>query len=177
MNIKTVGIDLAKNVFQVCVWLEDGTVHSNRKIKRNMLLHVIRQFPEGTLIAMEACASSHHWVRTFESMGYRVALIPAQAVKPFARKQKNDANDALAICEGAHRPGIHLVDVKITEQQDIKALRCGCRRMVEQRAATSNQIRALAGEYGVVFPQGIRQLQRSLPDALGDAENGLSTVI
>lgn len=94
-----------------------------QKISRSKLLDTVRQFEPGTLVAMEACATSHFWGRTFASMGYCVRFIPAQHVKAFVRSQKNDANDALAICETAFRPGIHFVSVKITEQQDIKALR------------------------------------------------------
>lgn len=176
MNIKVVGVDLAKNVFQICVWLDDGSVAWNRKVVRSKLLSVIRQFPDGTLIAMEACATAHYWGRTFEAMGYSVKLLPAQHVKPMARRQKNDANDALAICETAFRPKIHAVSIKTVEQQDIKALRCVRRRKVEQRTAIVNQARALAAEYGVSFPRGILELKRALPDALEDAENGLSFV-
>ena len=119
-TIKVVGIDIAKSVFQVCVWMADGSVAWNRKISRQKLLHTLRQFPPQTLIAMEACSTSHFWGRTLISMGYDVKLIPTQHVKAFARHQKNDANDALAICETACRPGIHFVSVKTTEQQDIK---------------------------------------------------------
>ncbi len=103
--------------------MADGSVAWNRKISRQKLLHTLRQFPPQTLIAMEACSTSHFWGRTLISMGYDVKLIPTQHVKAFARHQKNDANDALAICETACRPGIHFVSVKTTEQQDIKALR------------------------------------------------------
>ncbi|WP_298441783.1 IS110 family transposase [uncultured Ferrimonas sp.] len=177
MNIKTAGIDLAKNVFQVCVLRDDGSIKWNRKVARSKLLHVIRQFPEGTVIAMEACASAHHWGRTLLEMGFKPLLLPAQAVKPFTHHQKNDVNDALAICEAAQRPSIHAVSVKSTEQQDIKALRCVRSRRVEQRTATSNQIRALAMEYGVVFPQGITTLLEAVPDAIAEPTNGLTATM
>ncbi len=94
-TIKVVGIDIAKSVFQVCVWMADGSVAWNRKISRQKLLHTLRQFPPQTLIAMEACSTSHFWGRALISMGYDVKLIPTQHVKAFARHQKNDANDAL----------------------------------------------------------------------------------
>jgi transposase len=96
-TIRVVGIDIAKSVFQVCVWMVDGSVAWNKKISRSKLLDTIRQFEPGTLVAMEACATSHFWGRTLASMGYCVRLIPAQHVKAFVRSQKNDANDALAI--------------------------------------------------------------------------------
>lgn len=142
-TIRVIGIDIAKSVFQVCVWMVDGSVAWNKKISRSKLLDTIRQFEPGTLVAMEACATSHFWGRTFASMGYCVRLIPAQHVKAFVRSQKNDANDALAICETAFRPGIHFVSVKTTEQQDIKALRNTRQLMVEQRTALANQLRRL----------------------------------
>ena len=136
-TIKVIGIDLAKSVFQVCVWMSDGAVASNRKVSRSNLLNTIRQFPADTLIAMEACATSHYWGRTFQSMGFLVRLIPTQHVKALTRHQKNDANDELAICETAFRPGIHFVAIKTVEQQDIKALRSARQLMVEQRTAAA----------------------------------------
>ncbi|MGF1717636.1 IS110 family transposase [Photobacterium chitinilyticum] len=177
MSIKVVGIDLAKSFFQVCIWNQDGSIAWNHKITRNKLLHTIRQLPEKTLIAMEACGTAHHWARQFKMLGYEVTLIPAQHVKPLVGNQKNDANDALAICEAAFRPGIHPVPVKSIEQQDIKALRCVRSRLVEQRTATANQIRSLSAEYGVIFPAGIRKLKQQLPACLEDADNGLSFVL
>lgn len=109
MDIKVIGIDLAKNVFQVCVCLMDNSVMSNQKVNRNKLLDKIRQFPEGSLIAMEACGTAHYWGRQFQALGYQVQLLPAQHVKPFVANQKNDAKDALAICEAVFRPNIHMV--------------------------------------------------------------------
>lgn len=177
MKIRVIGIDLAKSVFQVCVQMEDGSISWNRKVKRNRLLDSVRQFPEGCLIAMEACATAHYWGRTIEGMGYQVMLIPAQHVKPLARRQKNDANDAVAICEAAFRPGVHPVAVKTVEQQDIKALRCVRRRMVEERTALANQIRSLAAEYGVVFRVGMAALRSQVPDAIEDPDNQFSHVL
>ena len=173
-TIRVVGIDIVKSVFQVCVWMLDGSVAWNRKMSRPKLLDTLRQFEPGTLIAMEACSTSHFWGRTFSSMGYSVRLIPAQHVKAFVRSQKNDANDALAICETACRPGIHFVSVKSTEQQDIKALRNTRQLMVEQRTALANQLRSLLAEYGLIIPVGIQRLQQQLPDLIEDASNDLT---
>lgn len=173
-TIKVVGIDIAKSVFQVCVWMADGSVAWNRKISRQKLLHTLRQFPPQTLIAMEACSTSHFWGRALISIGYDVKLIPTQHVKAFARHQKNDANDALAICETACRPGIHFVSVKTTEQQDIKALRSARQLIVEQRTALANQLRALLAEYGVIIPAGLQRLQRQLPEVLEDGDNTIT---
>nr|WP_274519029.1 IS110 family transposase [Trabulsiella odontotermitis] len=172
--IKVVGIDIAKSVFQVCVWMVDGPVAWYKKISRSKLLNTIRQFEPGTLVAMEACATSHFWGRTISSMGYCIRLIPAQHVKAFVRSQKNDANDALAICETALRPGIHFVAAKTTEQQDIKALRNTRQLMVEQRTKLVGQHRSLLAEYGVPLPAGILLLQQQLPGVIEDAPNELT---
>lgn len=177
MNIKAIGIDLAKKIMQVCVWMEDSSVKWNRKVKKGKLLDVIRQFPEGTIVAMEACGRSHYWGRLIESEGYKVRLIPAQHVKQLARRQKNDANDALAICEAAFRPELHFVTIKTVEQQDIKALRSVRLRMVEYRTAIANQIRGLSGEYGVDYNKQLIELRKELPAVIEDGENGLSTVM
>jgi len=177
MNIKVIGIDLAKNIFQICILLKDNSIQRNFKVTRAKFLHNIRQLPSGTLIAMEACGTSYHWARSFQNIGFKVKLIPAQHVKPFVSNQKNDSNDALAICEAAFRPGIHSVPVKSIEQQDIKSLRCVRTRLVQNRTATVNQIRSLAGEYGVIFPVGRVKLHCALPEILEDASNGLSFIL
>lgn len=177
MSIKVVGIDIAKNLFQVCVLGTNGQILSNRKVKRDKLLDTVRQLPEQTALAMESCATSHHWGRIFQELGYTVALIPAQHVKPFVGRQKNDANDARAICEAYSRPNLHFVPVKSVEQQDLKAIRSVRKRLVENRTALANQIRGLAAEYGVVFPLSIKALRSHLPLALEDAENALSPVM
>ncbi|MEQ4680953.1 IS110 family transposase [Providencia rettgeri] len=176
-EIKVIGIDLAKSVFQVCVWMSDGNIAFNRKVSRAKLLDTIRQFPPGSMIAMEACATSHYWGRTFQSIGFQVRLIPTQHVKALTHHQKNDANDALAICETAFRPGIHFVAIKTVEQQDIKALRAARQLMVEQRTALANQARSLAAEQGVEIPVGIHILQQRLPDIIEDAEQLISPVL
>ncbi|UHR04540.1 transposase [Escherichia coli] len=123
---------------------------------------------------MEACATPHVWGRTLTSMSYCVRRIPAQHIKAFVRSQKNDANDALAICETAFRPGIHFVSVKTTEQQDIKALRNTRQLMVKQRTALANQLRSLLAEYGFTIPVGLLRLQQKLPELIEDASNSLT---
>lgn len=107
-------------------------------------------------------------------MGFSVKLIPAQHVKAFVRNQKNDANDALAICETACRPGIHFVPIKTMEQLDIKALRNTRQLMVEQRTALANQLRALLAEYGLIIPIGIQRLQQQLSEFIEDGSNDLT---
>lgn len=110
-------------------------------------------------------------------MGFLIRLIPTQHVKALTHHQKNDANDALAICETALRPGIHFVAIKTVEQQDMKALRSARHLMVEQRTALANQARSLAAEQGVEIPAGIHILQQRLPDIIEDAEQLMSPVL
>lgn len=115
--------------------MNDGSIALNSKIFRAKLLNTIRQFPADSIIAMEACATSYYWVRTVQSIRYTIRLIPTKHVIAFTKSPKNDANDALAICETVHPPGIHFVANKAVEQQDIKALRSARQLMVEQRVA------------------------------------------
>jgi len=177
MQCKVIGIDLAKNTFQVCVLGIDGSVISNKKISRSRLMLEVEQGCPDAPIAMEACASAHYWGRRFESLGRRVVLIPAQHVKAFVGHQKNDANDAVAICEAAQRPRLHPVAVKSLEQQDIQSLRRIRQRAVDNRTALGNQIRGLSGEYGLCFRQSIRMLRLDIVTALDDSTNELSSLL
>ena len=175
MKIKLLGIDLAKNVFQVCALNQANKVLFNRSVRRAQFRSTIAKL-EPTTIAMEACSSAHYWGRTFESMGHKVMLVPAQHVTPFVRGGKSDARDALAICEAARRPGLHPVPIKSIEQQDIQLLHRLRQRQVQHSTALANQIRSLGREYGVIFPAGIKSLISHLPEALEDGSNELSPV-
>ncbi len=175
MKIKLIGIDLAKNVFQVCALNQAGKVVFNRSVRRARLSQTIAQ-QEPTTIALESCASAHYWGRKFEELGHKVILVPPQHVKPFVRGGKNDARDALAICEAAQRPDLHLVPIKSVEQQDIQLLHRVRQRQVRQATALANQIRGISHEYGVSFPKGVTVLLRRVPDALEDGSNELSPV-
>lgn len=175
MNTKLVSIDLAKNVFQVCIYSKSGKILSNKKIKRKGLSQAIEQIGPDR-ITMETCYSANHWGRVFQAMGHEVNLIPAQHVKPFVRGNKNDANDAIAIAEASLRPNIRFVPVKTVLQQDIQMLHRVRQRHVTGRTALVNQIRGLLSEYGVVVVQGWRKLRQQLPLILEDAENELSPI-
>jgi len=123
---------------------------------------------------MEACASAHYWAREFSRMGHEVKLIAPQFVKPYVKSQKNDANDAEAICEALGRPNMRFVTVKTVAQQDVLAVHRIRSELVRQRTAKANQIRGLLAEYGVIVPVGINALRRALPEIQEEAENGLS---
>lgn len=173
MKTTTVGIDLAKTVFQVCALNRAGKMISNRQVKRAALAETVVQLQPGR-IAMESCAGAHHWGRSFQKLGHEVILVPPQHVKPFVRGGKSDPRDALAICEAARRPGLHPVPIKSTAQQDLQSLHRVRQQQVQHSTGIANQIRGIAYEYGVCFPVGLKRLYRELPYALEDADNGLT---
>ena len=175
MKLSRIGIDLAKNVLQL-----HGVDHSaktvwKRRLKRNQWLKaVLDQGEPGCEIGMEACAGAHHWARELESRGYLVKLMAPQFVKPYVKSNKNDANDAEAICEAMSRPHMRFVTVKSIEQQDIQATHRIRSELMTQRTAKSNQIRGLVTECGLVAPLTLRALRAAIPCWLEDAENGLT---
>jgi transposase len=175
MKLTRIGLDLAKNVFQVHGVDRTEQVVVRRQLSRNRL---VRFFEEHApcLIGMEACAGAHHWGRVFQRMGHTVRLMAPQFVKPYIKSQKNDANDAEGICEAVGRPNMRFVEIKRVEQQDMQAIHRIRSERVRQRTATSNQIRGLLGECGIIIPKGIDQLRRALPRIEEDRENGLTDV-
>lgn len=175
MKCSVISIDLAKNIFQICVLDENRKVLFNKKVKRSELLHELRQF-EPTLVVMEACYSSNPWGRRIEKLGHTVRLIPPFVVKPFVIGNKNDANDALAIAEASLRPTVRFVAVKSTEQQDIQSLQRIAERLVKTRTGDVNQLRGLLSEYGVVVGTGITTLMNAVPDIVEDANNELTSI-
>lgn len=175
MQVKLIGIDLAKNVFQICGVNHAGKVVFNRQRTREKFLAELRKYPEVPVV-MEACYSAHYWGRTLQAMGHDVQLIPPQHVKPFLRVNKTDACDARAICEASQRPDIHFVPVKSVEQQDLQLLQRLRSRHIRNRTALANQIRSIAAEYGLVFSPTLHQLRIQLPRTLEDADNQLSHV-
>jgi len=173
MKITLIGIDLAKTIFQVCGVNQAGKPVFNRQIKRMKLMTFLAQYPDVT-IAMEACSGSNYWGRELQSKGYQVMLIPPQHVKPFVKGNKNDRNDAFAICEAARRPGIHYVQPRTLAQTDTMLAHRILERRIHERTALINQLRGLLNEYGIVIARGKEKLRHELPYILEDAENGLT---
>ena len=173
MNVTRISLDLAKNVFQIHGVDRDDRVVVKRKCTRRHVRDYFEKQPP-CLIGMEACASAHYWAREFSRMGHDVKLIAPQFVKPYVKSQKNDANDAEAICEAVGRPNMRFVTVKTVAQQDMLAVHRIRSELVRQRTAKANQIRGLLAEYGVIVPVGINALRRALPEIQEDVENGLS---
>jgi len=172
MQITTVGIDLAKNVFQVHGANEHGKPVLRKVLRRGQVAAYFSNLPS-CLIGMEACASAHHWARKLQALGHEVRLIAPQFVKPYVKSNKNDAADAEAICEAVARPSMRFVPIKNTEQQSVLALHRVRQAFVKARTAQANQIRGLLGEFGLVVPQGISYITERVPALLEDADNGL----
>lgn len=175
MNVTLIGLDLAKQIIQVCGVNQAGKSVFNKAIKRSRLPDFLAQYP-GVLIAMEACSSSHYWGRMLQERGYPVRLIPPQHVKPFVKGNKNDQHDAFAVTEAARRPNMVFVQPRSLQQTDMILSHKVRERRVQQRTALINQLRGLMGEYGVVIPIGKETLQAALPELLEDAGNDLTPV-
>ena len=173
MNIKRVGIDLAKQVFQVHGVDNQEQAVLRKQLRRAQMLDYFQKLPP-CLIGMEACSSAHYWGRELQKLGHTVKLMAPQFVKPYVKSNKNDANDAEAICEAVARPTMRFVAIKTIAQQDIQAIHRIRSELVHQRTAKVNQIRGLLGEYGLVVGQRIDVLRNALPLLLEDAGNGLT---
>jgi transposase len=172
MKLTTIGIDLAKNVFQVHGVDERGKTVLRKPLKRDQVAPFFANLTP-CLIGMEACGSAHFWANKLQAMGHTVKLMAPQFVKPYVKTNKNDAADAEAICEAVSRPNMRFVPVKHGEQQAVLALHRARQGFVKARTAQANQIRGLLAEYGIVIPQGIAHISKRLPDILEDGENSL----
>ena len=173
MKVTTVGIDLAKNVFQLHGVDEHGKTVLRKQLKREQLAPFFVNLPV-CLIGMEACGSAHHWARKLSSFGHTVRLMAPQFVKPYVKTNKNDAADAEAICEAVARPNMRFVPVKHIEQQAVVSLHRVRQGFVKARTAQANQIRGLLGEFGLAIPQGITYICRRVPELIEDASNELN---
>jgi len=175
MKLIRVGIDLAKNVYQLHGVDRHGKTMLKRRLKRHQWFKVLLDKTEpDCVIGLEACAGAHHWGRELQARGYTVKLIPPQFVKPYVKSNKSDAKDAEAICEAMSRPNMRFVTVKRVEQQDIQATHRIRAELMTQRTAKANQIRGLVAEYGLVAPKHLSSLRAAIPCWLEDAENGLT---
>ena len=175
MTIETLGIDIAKTVFQLHGVNRSGRLILKRRMMRDQLLQVIAQ-TEPCTIAIEACTGAFYWQRKFEEHGHKVKIISPQYVKPFVRRQKTDGNDAEAICTAARQAHMRFVPKKSIEQQDIQALHRARQRMVNHRTAVVSQIRGLLLDRGIAFPKSITRARRMIPEILTDEENELTAL-
>ncbi|WP_316157571.1 IS110 family transposase [Cupriavidus sp. BIC8F] len=171
-KVTCIGLDIAKNVFQVHGVDAQGKIVVRRTLTRSRVREFFAKLPP-CLVGIEACASAHYWARELRKLGHEVRLMAGQFVAAYRKSGKNDANDAESICEAVRRPSMRFVAVKSEEQQAVLVLHRARSLAVQMRTAQANQIRSLLGEFGIVLPQGIHKLRERLPDVLEDAENGL----
>jgi transposase len=156
-ELTTIGLDLAKHVFQVHGVDAEGSVVLRKQLRRHQVVAFFSRLPR-CVVGMEACATSHHWARELGALGHEVRLMPAQYVKAYIKRNKNDAADAEAICEAVLRPTMRFVAAKTAEQQAAALLHRGRERLVRQRTALVNALRAHLAEFGVIAPQGLRNV-------------------
>jgi transposase len=171
-NIKVLGIDLAKNVFQLHGTDIKGKCVLRKRLNRGKLTEFVAQLPQCT-IGIEASTGAHYWARIFNQNGHTVKMMAPQFVKPYVRSNKNDRNDARAIAEAVTRPDMKFVPIKTIEQQDVLLLHRARALVIKQRTAQANQIRGLLAEYGIIIPKGITHLGK-LIEVLEDNKEKLT---
>jgi transposase len=157
-EISMIGLDLAKNVFQVHGVDETGAVVVRRQLRRGQVEKFFAQLPP-TMVGLEACGGAHHWARVIGQYGHQVRLMPPSYVKPYVKRNKNDGRDAEAICEALSRPTMRFVPVKSVEQQANLAVHSTRSLLVRQRTMVANALRAGLSEIGIIAAQGIKGLR------------------
>ncbi|MFT5509112.1 MAG: transposase [Hyphomicrobiaceae bacterium] len=167
MQVQTIGIDLAKNVFQVHGVDEQGEIIVIRQLRRKQVIPFLTKI-EPCLIGMEACATAHHWARELTKLGHTVRLIPPVYVKAYVKRSKNDAADAAAICEAVTRPSMRFVPIKTEDQQAAMAVHRARSLLIRQRTQLTNALRAHLAELGIIAEtgrEGLAQLVEIVTDA------------
>lgn len=174
-ELSTIGLDLAKRVFQVHgVDENDKVIVQKQLVRSEVLSWFSKQKP--CLVGMEACATSHYWAQEINKLGHTVRVIPAAYVKPYVRRQKNDRADAAAICEAVSRPSMRFVEVKTKDQQAIQVLHRARELLIQQSNQTSNSLRAHLAEFGWVFPKGNAGLSQAIGTVHGSRDTGIPAV-
>src|SRR5262245_54415006 len=156
-EVTTIGLDLAKHVFQVHGVDAEGATVLRKQLRRAQVLAFFSRVPP-CLVGLEACATAHYWARELRALGHEVRLMPAQYVKAYIKRNKHDAADAEAICEAVGRPTMRFVPVKTADQQAAVLLHRGRERLVRQRTGLVNALRGHLAEFGVIAPQGLRNV-------------------
>ena len=169
-KISVIGLDFAKNVFQVHGVDCDGEVVVRKQLTRSQLRRFFAKLAP-CLIDMEACGGSHYWSRELTQQEHNVRMMALVFVKAYLKSNKNNRNDAEAICEAVQRPSMRFVQPKTPEQQPVLHLHHGRRVLVRQRIALSNHMRGVLSDYGIVLPQGAKAILQRLPELLDDADN------
>jgi transposase len=173
--VTTIGLDIAKSVFQVHGVDAEGKVLIRRKLKRRYVLAFFQKLPP-CLVGIEACATSHHWSRELKALGHTVRLMPPAYVKPYVKRQKNDAADAEAICEAVTRANMRFVETKTPEQQSCLMLHRTRHLFIRQQTSVINAIRAHMAEFGIVAPVGRQGVEALLEVAADGGDNRVPEV-
>ena len=173
VTIRTIGIDLAKNVFELCGLDDNGDIVLRRRVRRETVLKTVGEIPP-CVVGLEACTGAFFWQRQIEAFGHEVRIIAPQHVKPFGRRQKNDRNDAEAIAIAISQPRMRFVPKKSIAQQDIQSLHRARRRMVNHRTALVSQMRGILLDRGIAFGQSITRARRLIPQIIEDTSNDLT---
>ena len=174
-TVTTIGLDIAKSVFQVHGVDADGNVVIRRQLKRRYVLAFFQKLPP-CLVGIEACASSHHWSRELQALGHTVRLMPPAYVKPYVKRHKNDGTDAEAICEAVTRPNMRFVATKTPEQQSCLTLHRTRHLFIRQQTSVINVIRAHLAEFGIVAPVGRNGVEQLLGVAADASDKRLPEV-
>src|SRR5919204_3127565 len=174
-EVTTIGLDIAKSVFQIHGVDAAGNVIVRRQLKGRYVLPFFHKLPP-CLVGIEACASSHHWSRELQALGHTVRLMPPAYVKPYVKRQKNDTTDAEAICEAVTRPNMRFVPTKTVEQQSCLMLHRARHLFIRQQTAVINSIRAYLGEFGIVARVGRQGVEELLEVVADTAERRLPEV-
>ena len=172
MKITAIGLDLAKNVFQVHGVDERGHALVKKTLKRAQLAAFFASVPP-CLVGMEACSGAHFWARKLQGFGHTVRLISPQFVRPYVKSNKTDAADAAAICEAVSRPDMRFVPIKSIESQGLLVLHRARQGFIRSRVAQTYQIRGFLAEFGIIIPQGAYHIQPRVAEILEDAEIAL----
>jgi transposase len=176
MQVVRIGLDLAKYVFEVHGVDNHGKVVVRKRLRRDAVACFFANLPV-CLVGMEASNGAHYWARVLTELGHQVRLISPQFVTPYVKSNKNDRNDAEAICEAVGRPSMRFVPAKSTDQLAVQAIHRIRRRLVADRVRLVNQIRGLLSEHGIVIPRDISQLRRGLAAIVGKDDDGLSEMV
>lgn len=168
-RINALGIDLAKNIFQLHGVDANGKAVLKKQLTRKKLTDFVSNL-EPTLIGVEASSGARHWVREFKKLGHQAKLIPAQFVKPFVKSEKNDANDAEAICEAVQRPNMRFVSEKTLEQEQIQMVHRIRERRIRSRTELCNEIRGILNDSGIIAPKGLSNLRKKIDELIKSEE-------
>ncbi len=175
-EITLVGLDLAKNIFRINAVDKNGKRIMNKNIHRGSMVTFFANLPSCT-VAMEACSSCHYWARTIESLGHEVQIIHPRYVTPYRIGDKNDANDAAAICSAARRPDMRFVRMKSQNQSDMQSIHRVREGLVKEKITTINRIRGLLAENGITIKQGPTWVFSLVPAIISDENNDLSGIM